>query len=102
MLSNKDKQKVRDGGANFNEQQQQQQQGRGNNYQANAKCNIAGLTTEGGQQEDMVSAITMGTLTAAMSNNGNANNNGRQSSTDTSTAGQSMSRSQRISAVKTT
>jgi len=99
-LSNEDKQRVRDGHANSNAQQQQQQQGKGNNYQVNAKHNISGLTTEGGQQEDMVSAITMGTMTAAMSNNGNTNNSGRQPSTDTSTTGQSMSRRQRISAVK--
>jgi len=80
-LSNEDKQRVRDGHANSNAQQQQQQQGKGNNYQVNAKHNIAGLTTEGGRQEDMVSAITMGTMTAVMSNNGNTNNSGRQPST---------------------
>jgi hypothetical protein len=53
-LSNEEKQKVKDGRANSNAQQQQQPQDRGNNHQANAKCNIAGLTREGSQQDDMV------------------------------------------------
>jgi hypothetical protein len=41
-LSNKDKQRVRDGLATSNTQQQQQ--GRGNGQQANAKHSIAGIT----------------------------------------------------------
>jgi hypothetical protein len=98
-LSNEDKQRVRDGRANSNTQQQQQ--GRGNGQQANAKHSIAGITTEAGQQDDLVSAITMGTMTAGISNGGANNNDSRQIPTDTSNAGQNMSRRQRISALRT-
>jgi hypothetical protein len=90
-LSNEDKQHVRDGRPNSAAQSQgQQQAGRGTSN--TPKRNNGAVTIDESQmQDDVVSAVTLGTAL------GNAQ--GRQTqqvSTDTSTAGQSMSRQQRI------
>jgi len=96
-LSNEDKQRVRDGRASSSAQNQsQQQQGRGT---GGPKRTIGAIAIDSSQQQDdVISAVTQGTSAIGIQNR---QTQSQQGQSDTSTAGQSMSRRQRINALAT-
>ncbi len=93
-LSQEDKQRVRDGRANSAASAASGQNQLQKNTQGTAKRNLSAVTIEEQQQDDVVSALTTGTALNQAPQQGQR--------TDTSTAGQSMSRRQRINSIMTT
>jgi len=89
---------VRDGCASSSAQNQsQQQQGRGTS--SGPKRTIGAIAIDSSQQQDdVISAVTQGTSAIGIQNR---QTQSQQGQSDTSTAGQSMSRRQRINALAT-